>query len=133
MESMILDHVAIAVTSIAQSLPTFEALVGGKGSDPETVAAQGVAVAFLGAGEARVELIEPLTPESGVGKFLERRGPGLHHVAFRVPDLAATLGRLREAGVELIDKQPRPGAHGHLVAFIHPRSTGGTLVELVQP
>ncbi len=132
MPSLILDHVAIAVPSIAAALPNFEALVGARGSAPETVAAQGVAVAFLGEDGARLELIEPLTPEAGVARFLEKRGPGLHHLAYRVPDLAGTLDRLAAAGVELIDRKPRPGAHGHQVAFIHPRSTGGTLVELVE-
>jgi len=132
MPSLILDHVAIAVPSIADALPTFEALVGAPGSAPEAVAAQGVAVAFLGEAGARLELIEPRSPESGVARFLEKRGPGLHHVAYRVSDLAATLERLAAAGVELIDRQPRAGAHDHLVAFIHPRATGGTLVELVE-
>ncbi len=132
MQPLELDHVAVVVASIATALPTFEALVGARGSTPERVEAQGVAVSFVGAGAARLELLEPLTPESGVGRFLEKRGPGLHHIAYRVADLAGTLDRQAAAGVQLIDRAPRPGAHGHLVAFIHPRSAGGVLVELVE-
>lgn len=132
MEPLVLDHVAIAVTSIAEALPTFEALLGARGSEPERVEAQGVAVSFLGAAGAALELLEPLTPESGVARFLARRGSGVHHLAYRVGDLAGTLDALAARGVELIDRQPRPGAYGHRVAFIHPRSTGGVLVELVE-
>ena len=132
MEALELDHVAIAVPSLAAALPTFEALTGATGSTPESVTAQGVSVAFLGHGPGKLELIEPSSPTSGVARFLEKRGPGLHHIAYKVPDLAATLQRLAAAGVELIDKAPRPGAHGHKVAFIHPRSSGGVLVELVE-
>ncbi len=132
MQPLELDHVAVAVSSLAAALPIFEALVGARGSTPETVAAQGVAVTFLGAGPGRLELLEPLSPESGVGRFLEQRGPGIHHIAYRVPELAATLDRLAASGVQLIDRTPRPGAHGRHVAFIHPRSAGGVLIELVE-
>jgi methylmalonyl-CoA/ethylmalonyl-CoA epimerase len=132
MEQLSLDHVAIAVPSLATALPTFEALVGATGSTPESVTSQGVAVAFLGDGPGKLELIEPSSPTSGVARFLEKRGPGLHHIAYRVTDLAATLDRLAARGVELIDRVPRSGAHGHKVAFIHPRSSGGVLVELVE-
>ncbi|HET9984747.1 MAG TPA: methylmalonyl-CoA epimerase [Longimicrobiales bacterium] len=132
MDQLPLDHVAVAVRSIAESLPLFELLVGARGSERERVAAQGVDVVFVGSDGAKVELIEPLSSESGVGRFIEKRGPGLHHVAFRVPDLAAALERLAAQGIELIDREPRPGAHGHRVAFLHPRSTAGVLVELVE-
>jgi len=132
MEPLVLDHVAIAVASIAQALPSFETLLGARGSEPERVEAQGVAVSFLGERGAALELLEPLTPESGVARFLAKRGSGVHHLAYRVADLAGTLDALAARGVELIDRQPRPGAHGHRVAFIHPRSTGGVLVELVE-
>lgn len=94
----------------------------------EEVEDQGVDVAFVGS----VELLEPRGPDTPVGRFLERRGPGLHHVAFRVPDLEAALSRYRERGLRLIDEAPRPGARGHRVAFLHPESTGGVLVELVE-
>ncbi|HSJ09677.1 MAG TPA: methylmalonyl-CoA epimerase [Longimicrobiales bacterium] len=126
-----LDHVAIAVDSLAAAQPIFESLIGAKGSAVERVAAQGVDVVFIGEGPGRLELLEPLSPDSAVGRFLARRGGGLHHIAYRVPDLEAALARLSEAGVELIDREPRAGAHGHRVAFLHPRSTGGVLVELV--
>lgn len=127
-----LDHVAIAVRSIAEMQPLFESLTGGEGSTRERVDAQGVDVVFVGVGAGRLELLEPTRPDSAIARFLEKRGPGLHHVAYRVPDLAMALGELAARGVELIDRQPRPGAGGHLVAFLHPRSTGGVLVELVQ-
>lgn len=126
-----LDHVAIAVESIAAAQPVFESLLGARGSAVERVAAQGVDVVFVGEGGARLELLEPLSPESAVGRFLAKRGPGLHHIAYRVPDLEAALARLSADGIELIDRVPRPGAHGHRVAFLHPRSTGGVLIELV--
>jgi methylmalonyl-CoA/ethylmalonyl-CoA epimerase len=127
-----LDHVAVAVASIAEAMPLFEGLLGAAGSDSERVEAQGVTVAFVGEGAGRLELIEPLSPDSGVARFLARRGPGIHHLAYRVADLAATLDELAAHGVQLIDRTPRPGAHGHRVAFIHPRSAGGLLVELVE-
>jgi methylmalonyl-CoA/ethylmalonyl-CoA epimerase len=127
-----LDHVAIAVESIAAILPTYEAMLGAAGSPVEVVESQGVKVAFVGTGPARLELLEPMSGESAVGRFLARRGPGLHHIAYRVPDIRAELARLSADGVELIDQVPRPGAGGHLVAFLHPRSAGGVLIELVE-
>ena len=126
-----LDHVAIAVESITASLPIFESLLGAAGSPVEHVASQGVSVTFVGSGAGRLELIEPTSADTAVGRFLARRGPGLHHLAYRVPDLEAALARLATDGVELIDRVPRTGAHGHRVAFLHPRSTGGVLIELV--
>lgn len=132
MRQLPLDHVAIAVPSIARALPIYELLTGGTGSAIETVPSQGVNVAFVGEGTGRIELIEPISPESPVGRFLQRRGPGLHHLAYRVSDLAATLERLEEAGIRLIDEAPRVGAHDRLVAFLHPESAGGVLIELVQ-
>jgi len=132
MDPLPLDHVAIAVASIDEALPLFELLTGARGSPRERVEAQGVAVAFVGEGVGRLELLEPLSAESAVGRFLAKRGPGLHHLAYRVPDLPAALARLSAAGVRLIDERPRPGAHGRLVAFLHPASTGGVLIELVQ-
>lgn len=128
-----LDHVAIAVTSIAESRTLFESLLGAEGSAVEHIAGQHVNVTFIGKGPGRVELVEPTSPESTVAKFLTRRGPGLHHVAYHCDDLEAELARLAAAGYELIDRVPRPGAGGHRVAFLHPRSTGGVLTELVGP
>lgn len=126
-----LDHVAIAVESIAASRPIFESLIGAAGSPVESVPSQGVDVVFIGTGPGRIELLEARGADTAVGRFLARRGPGLHHVAYRVPDLDAALARLAAGGIELIDTVPRPGAGGHRVAFLHPRSTGGVLIELV--
>jgi len=123
-----IDHVAIAVASIQEARASWELLTGTPLSGEETLPEQGVRVAFLG----EVELIEPLGPETGVGRFLARRGSGIHHLAFRVPNLEAELERLRHAGVALIDETPRDGARGHRVAFLHPKSTGGILIELVE-
>lgn len=123
-----LDHVAVAVHSIEESAALFELLTGDTRSPPEELPDQGVRVSFVGS----VELLEPLGPDTIVGRFLERRGPGLHHVAYRVDDIAAELDRLDVEGIRLVDAEPRVGAGGHLVAFLHPSSTGGVLVELVQ-
>lgn len=123
-----LDHVAIAVSSLEDATRLYELILHQRCSPPETLEAQGVRVAFCGS----TELIEPLSPDNAVGRFVTRRGPGLHHVAYRCEDLQGQLDRLARAGVELIDAYPRPAARGHLAAFVHPRSTGGILVELVQ-
>lgn len=129
---LVLDHVAIAVPSITAALPLLERITGAPGSPLERVESQQVDVAFVGSGESRVELIQPTSSESTVQRFLDRRGPGLHHIAYRVTDLAAKLDQLASQGVRLIDREPRIGAHGHRVAFIHPESTGGVLIELVE-
>jgi len=123
-----IDHVAVAVPSLRDAVPMYERLSGHRGSPVEELPAQGVNVAFVGA----VELLEPRGPDTAVGRFLEKRGPGLHHIAYNVPDIEAELARMDAAGLRLIDHVPRPGAGGHLVAFLHPSATGGTLVELVQ-
>jgi methylmalonyl-CoA/ethylmalonyl-CoA epimerase len=127
-----LDHVAVAVPSITAALPIFELLTGASGSPIERVEAQKVDVAFVGAGTGKIELLQPAGADSTVQKFLDKRGSGLHHIAYRVPDIQATLDLLRAAGIRLIDEQPRPGAGGHLVAFLHPSATHGVLVELVE-
>ncbi|MGD2044997.1 MAG: VOC family protein [Gemmatimonadota bacterium] len=123
-----IDHVAVAVHSIEESRALFELLSGEVCSPPETLRAQGVRVAFVG----RIELLEPLGPETTVGRFLDRRGPALHHIAYRSEDLLADLARLEADGVELIDRAPRTGARGHKVAFLHPRAGSGVLIELVE-
>ena len=123
-----LDHVAVAVTSLEEACPLFQLVAGDSCSSPEELPAQGVRVLFVGS----IELVEPLGPDTPVGRFLERRGQGLHHIAYRVPDLPEALSRLKDEGLELIDETPRLGSRGHQVAFLHPRSTGGFLVELVQ-
>jgi methylmalonyl-CoA epimerase len=123
-----LDHVAVAVRSIEESQGLFELVSGASCTAPEFLEAQGVRVAFVGA----VELLEPLGPDTTVGRFIARRGEGLHHIAFRTRNLQAELDRLDAEGVPLIDRVPRPGARGHRVAFLHPAGTGGVLVELVE-
>ena len=128
----VLDHVAIAVSSIDDVLPQYETLIGAGGSVPERVESQGVRVVFLGSGPGKVELLEPLHADSPVARFLEKRGPGLHHVAYRVADIDAALAEQIAAGIQPIDATPRPGAHGTRVAFLHPRSFSGVLVELIE-
>ena len=123
-----LDHVAVAVRSFADTLPLLERLTGARASAPERVPAQGVEVCFVG----RVELIRPLDGNNGVARFIERRGPGLHHVAYRVADVGAAMTALASEGYEFTSARPMAGAGGHRIAFLHPRSTGGLLVELVE-
>lgn len=118
----------MAVASLDEAIPLYELLTGARSSPPEVLPDQGVRVAFVGAG---LELVEPLDPDNGVGRFLAREGPGLHHVAFTSTDLEADLDRLAEAGFRVIDPAPREGAFGHRVAFLHPYTTGRVLVELV--
>lgn len=127
-----LDHVAIAVPSITAALPLFELLANASGSPIERVEAQKVDVAFVGSGDGRIELLQPAAPDSTVQKFLDRRGAGLHHIAYRVRDIEGALAQLAAKGIRLIDEKPRPGAGGHRVAFLHPQSTHGVLVELVE-
>src|SRR5688500_17564774 len=123
-----LDHVAVAVRSIEESQGLFELVSGASCTAPEFLEAQGVRVAFVGA----VELLEPLGPDTTVGRFIARRGEGLHHIAFRTRNLQAELDRLDAEGVPLVDRVPRPGARGPRVAILHPAGTGGVLVELVE-
>lgn len=127
-----LDHVGIAVSSLEETAAVLGPLLGGSASPPETVPGQGVRVQFLGHGAGRLELLEPTTPDSPIARHLERRGPGLHHLAYRVPDVAAELRRLEARGARLVDRTPRPGAGGHRIAFLHPRSAAGVLIELVE-
>ena len=123
-----LDHVAVAVHSIEDSRGVFELLSGERCSRPEKLEDQGVRVAFVGS----IELLEPLGPDTTVGRFLDRRGPALHHIAYRTDDLEGDLARLEAEGVDLIDRAPRVGAGGHRVAFLSPSATGGILIELVE-
>ena len=129
----LIDHVGVAVSDLEAALELYEGTLGMPLAHRETVAEQGVEAVLLDVGSTHVELLRPLGPDTAVGKFLERRGPGLHHVAYRVEDIDAELGRLAEAGVELIDRQPRQGIRASRVAFLHPRATGGVLSELVEP
>jgi len=129
-----LSHLGIAVEGHAEALAFWRDLLGLPLEHTEHVGADGVTVAMLrlGDGSGCVELLEPDAGDNPVRRFVEKRGAGIHHIALEVEDLDALVGRLRTAGVRLIDEQPRPGAHGTTVAFVHPKSTGGVLVELVQ-
>ncbi len=126
------DHLGIAVRSIDESLRFWELALGLELRGRETVASEGVEVAFLPAGETSIELLQARDSESAVSRFLEKRGPGIHHMTFAVDDVHGMLERLAGLGVTMLDAVPRPGAGGSRVAFLHPRSTGGVLVELVQ-
>ncbi len=127
-----IDHLAIAVKSLDDALRFYERAFGLRENAIEEIADQKTRVAFISMGECRLELLEPMGDDSPVGRFLKRRGEGLHHVCFRVDDIEAEISRLRTAGVKLIDDVPRRGAEGCLVAFIHPSSSAGVLIELSQ-
>jgi len=129
----IIDHIGIAVKSLADSVPVYASLLGQNPAGQEDVPSESVRVAFFGSGPGRVELLEPTTPESPIARFLERRGPGMHHVCFAVSDLESSVRRAEDAGLKLIPPGIRPGAEGRLVAFFHPGTTGGVLVELSGP
>ena len=128
-----IDHVGIAVPDIDAALATYRDELGLGPVHRERVEEQGVDAALLDLGENHVELIAPLGPETTVARFLESRGSGLHHVAYQVADIDAELDRLRGEGMRLIDEQPRIGIRGSRVAFVHPKSTGGVLTEIVEP
>ena len=128
MNGLPLDHVAIAVASIEEAKAPYEYLTGHTCSPVEAIPSQGVNVAFVG----QIELIEPTDPSGAIARFVAKRNGGLHHVAYRVEDIRSELSRLAAEGFDHIDSEPRPGAKGHQVAFLHPRSTGGVLIELVQ-
>lgn len=127
-----LHHVAYVVNDLDAALPVFTERYGLAVTIRELMPEQGVEAVMLGAGEGAVELIAPTDPESGVARYLEKRGEGLHHIAFEVDDLPAALDQLRAEGAELIDQAPRVGLGGHLIAFVHPKSGFGALTELVQ-
>ncbi len=126
-----IHHVGVVVTDLDEAVATWGRLFGAELEVRETVADQGVETALLRIGDGRVELLASLADDTPVGKFLERRGPGMHHLAFEVDDVAAELDRLAAGGAELIDEHPRPGLEGRNVAFVHPHATGGVLAELV--
>lgn len=129
----VLDHIGIAVADLPASLAFFRDVLGLHVELSEEIASQQVRAHFLAAGQSTLEMLEPTAPESPIARFLEKRGPGMHHVALRVDDIDAALGHLRSRGIRLIDDRPRPGAEGALVAFIHPSAAHGVLVELKQP
>ena len=129
---MKIDHLGIAVSSISDSLTFYREVLGLELAGSETIEDQGVRVALLPVGEARIELLEPVSGETPVGRFITKRGEGLHHICYEVDDLSSKLDELRSRGVRLLDGYPRRGAEGKLVAFLHPASAHGVLVELVE-
>ena len=128
-----IDHIGVAVEDLDAALALYDAELDLAVVHRETVEAQGVEAVLLDVGENHVELLCPLSPETPVGKFLASRGPGLHHVAYQTADIEAELARLKAAGLRLIDETPRTGIRNSRVAFVHPKSTGGVLTELVEP
>jgi methylmalonyl-CoA epimerase len=129
---MKIDHIGIAVKSVAEAAKVYEQTLGLKISSMDQVNDQGVRVAMLNIGESSLELLESIRAESPIEKFISKRGEGLHHVAVRVENIEAALAHLKASGIRLIDEAPRTGAHNTRVAFIHPSSTHGVLVELVE-
>lgn len=128
-----IDHIGVAVEDLDAALELYAEVLGMPVVHRETVAEQGVEAILLDVGENHVELLAPLGPDTPVGKFLAKKGPGLHHVAYQVTDIEATLSALKAAGTRLIDETPRIGIRNSRVAFVHPASTGGVLTEIVQP
>ncbi len=128
-----LNHVGIAVRSIDEQRSFYERTLGLEFEGLEDVPSQKVRVAFFRAGGVRLELLEPTEPDSPVAKFLEKRGEGLHHLAFTVDDLVARIAELKESGLRMIDEEPRPGSHHMQIAFVHPKSSFGVLTELCEP
>ena len=129
---MKIDHIGIATRGIKDAMTFYRDALGLDSAEIEEVAEQKVRVAMLPLGESRIELLEATSADSPISGFLEKRGPGIHHIAVQVDDIRAALANLREKGARLIDEEPRHGAGGCLVAFVHPSSTGGVLLELVQ-
>jgi methylmalonyl-CoA epimerase len=127
------DHVGVAVDDLEAALELYRDTLGMPLVHRETITEQGVEAALLDVGESHIELLAPLGPDTTVGKFLARKGPGLHHVAYRVDSVEDALAGLAKAGMRLIDEQPRTGIRNSRVAFVHPSSTGGVLTEIVQP
>jgi methylmalonyl-CoA/ethylmalonyl-CoA epimerase len=128
---MKIDHIGIA-TQRLEDADLWNSVLGLQSNHSEEVAEQGVKVTMLPIGDTKIELLEPLSPDSPVGRFLQKRGPGIHHIAVQVEDIRDTLAQLKEKGARLIDETPRVGAGGCLVAFVHPSATNGVLLELVQ-
>jgi methylmalonyl-CoA/ethylmalonyl-CoA epimerase len=128
-----IDHIGVAVEDLDGAVKLYSESFGMREQHRETIEAFDVEAVLLEVGEGHVELLKPLSEESGIGKFLERNGPGLHHVAYQTSDIDSALEQVKAAGLDLIDKEPRTGIRGSRVAFLHPKSTGGVLTELVEP
>jgi methylmalonyl-CoA/ethylmalonyl-CoA epimerase len=127
-----IDHIGVAVEDLDEAVALYREALGMEVQHRETVESQGVEAILLGVGESHVELLRPLGPDTTVGRFLDRNGPGLHHVAYGTDDIERALDSVRSAGLRLIDEQPRTGIRSSRVAFLHPKSTGGVLTELVE-
>src|SRR5947208_6468703 len=128
----ILDHIGIAVKDVAAALAFYRDALGLEIEPPEEVASQHVRAHFVPVGESKLELLEPTAPESAIARYMDKRGPGLHHITLRVEDIGAAIAQLKARGARLVDEAPRPGAEGSLIAFIHPAATHGVLIELKQ-
>ena len=128
-----IDHIGVAVDDLDGAVKLYSESFGMREQHRETTAAFDVEAVLLEVGEGHVELLKPLSGESGIGKFIERNGPGLHHVAYQTSDIDSALEQVKAAGLDLIDQEPRAGIRGSRVAFLHPKSTGGVLTELVEP
>jgi methylmalonyl-CoA/ethylmalonyl-CoA epimerase len=129
---MRIHHVGLAVADLDESIRLYTTAFGAELVDRQRNEKEGLEAAFLRVGDAELELMAPLRDDSPVGKFVAKRGPGMHHVAYGVPDIARAIEEAKAAGLELIDAEPRMGMHGSLIAFVHPRSVGGVLTELVE-
>jgi len=127
-----IDHIGVAVNNLEKSLHIFKDVLGMKCSGEEEVKEQNVRVAFLPVGESEIELLESTSPDGNIAKYIEKKGEGIHHIAFEVEDLDVMLKKLQKKGVRLIDKEPRYGAGGARIAFLHPKSTNGILMELCE-
>jgi len=125
-----IDHIGIAVSDLQEAIARYSGIFGCEPDSLEEVVDQKVRTAFFAAGESHIELLSPTADDSPIARFLEKRGPGIHHICFAVPNLVASLQEYEEQGIILVDQHPRSGAHGKRVAFLHPKSTGGVLMEL---
>jgi len=132
LDGLPIDHVAIAVRDTADALRLYVDTLGLKPAPTVIATDENLKITFLDGSNSRIEILEPLTGDSAVARFLEKRGEGLHHVCFVVPDLTATLNALAAAGYQLVDEKPRRGIHGQLLAFVHPKSTNGVMIELYE-
>jgi len=128
---MKIDHIGIAVKDLETAIKAYKGL-NLEVTSTDTVAGEGVKVAFLPVGEIRIELLQAINPDSIMVKFIEKRGEGVHHIAFKVENIKEAMNMAKENGLQLIDEKPRQGAHGSMVAFVHPKSTHGVLIEFVQ-
>jgi len=126
-----IDHIGVAVKSLDEAVK-FYSLMGAEPNHYEEVESQKVKVAFIKVGETNIELLEPTSDESPIAKFIEKKGEGIHHICYDVDDVKVALGTMKEDGLKLLNEEPMPGAHGKLVAFVHPKSTNGVLTEVAQ-